>query len=76
MIRMKELSVQIPEESVAFVTSLLEKLGAKVKEKETAPAKEMRAASVSPTYLFGKWKNIDWDAKELRQKSWDRSHKF
>lgn len=76
MIKMKELSVQIPEESVAFVTSLLEKLGAKVKEKETAPDKKMKEAGVSPTFLFGKWKNIDLDAKELRQKSWDRSHKF
>jgi hypothetical protein len=73
---MKVLSVQIPEESVAFVTSLLEKLGAKVEEKEIAPDKKKKDLEVSPTFLFGKWKNIDLDAKELRQKSWDRSHKF
>jgi len=73
---MKVLSVQIPEDSVAFVTSLLEKLGAKVEEKEIVPNKKKKAVEVSPTLLFGKWKNIDLDAKELRQKSWDRSHKF
>jgi len=74
---MKELSVQIPEESVAFVTSLLEKLGAKVEEKENKLEKKKKKAEVvSPTLLFGKWKNINLNAKELRQKSWDRSHKF
>ncbi|MEP7144266.1 MAG: hypothetical protein ABI707_15385 [Ferruginibacter sp.] len=72
---MKELFVKIPEESAAFVTSLLQKLGAEVKEKDITPAKKKKAL-ISPTFLFGKWKNIDLDAKELRKKAWDRNHKF
>ncbi len=72
---MKELLIKIPEESAAFVTSLLQKLGAEVEEKILPPAKKKKAA-VSPTLLFGKWKNIDLDSTELRRKTWDRSHKF
>jgi hypothetical protein len=72
---MKELFVKIPEESAGFVTSLLQKLGAVVEEKGIATVRKQKRV-VSPTFLFGKWKNIDLDAKELRKKAWDRSHKF
>lgn len=72
---MKELFVKIPEESAGFVTSLLQKLGAEVEVRDIPRAKKKKTM-VSPTFLFGKWKNIDMDAKELRKKAWDRNHKF
>ncbi|MBC7890494.1 MAG: hypothetical protein H7Z13_21685 [Ferruginibacter sp.] len=72
---MKEFFVKIPEESAGFVTSLLQKSGAIIEEKDTTQSVKKEQV-VSPTFLFGKWKNIDLDAKELRKKAWDRSHKF
>ena len=72
---MKEMILKIPDESSEFVTVLLEKLGVDVSITKDKIKKEKQPA-VSPTYLFGKWKDIDLDAKTLRKKSWDRSHKF
>ncbi len=28
--------------------------------------------SISPTLLFGKWKELEIDAKELRKESWEK----
>jgi hypothetical protein len=67
---MKELFVKIPEESAEFITYFL-KPGAEAKENDIPSARKKKAL-VSPTFLFGKWKNIDLDAKELRIKAWDR----
>ena len=47
---MKVLFIKIQGESVAFVTSLLQKLGAEVKEKIIPPVKK-KGAAVLPTLL-------------------------
>ena len=72
---MKEMIVKIPDESSEFVTALLEKLGVHVEINKEKTKKE-KQVFISPTWLFGKWKDIDLDAKTLRKKSWNRSHKF
>jgi hypothetical protein len=89
---MREIFVKIPEENVELASQLLEKLGAEIKEKKTIVRKpnakkpkgekqiilkkKKRSEKISPTYLFGKWKNLDIDAKKLRKEAWDRSRKF
>ena len=89
---MKEIFVKIPDENIELASQLLEKLGAEIKEKKTILRKpnakkskdakqiilknKKRSERISPTYLFGKWKNLDMDAKKLRKEAWDRSHKF
>lgn len=84
---MKELLVKIPDENSKLATELLEKLGAIIKEKEMivrkpnilrkpTPKKKKTSEKISPTYLFGKWKNLDIDANKIRKEAWDRSHKF
>ena len=84
--------VKIPDENSELATQLLEKLGAEIDEKKTivrkskvkkskvakkvAVKKKKTIEKISPTYLFGKWKNLDIDAKKIREEAWDRSHKF
>lgn len=83
---MKEIIVKVRDEDSELVTQLLEKLGAEVTERK-APAnrssrneqkdtKKSHIGNISPTYLFGKWKNLDLDAKKLRDRAWDRNDKF
>lgn len=68
---MKELLIKIPEESTQLVTELLEKLGVQLEEPKIKKLKK-KTAAVSPTYLFAKWKNLDLDAKTLRNNLWKR----
>jgi hypothetical protein len=89
---MKEIFVKISDENIELASQILEKLGAEIIEKKTivrkSKAKKLKnvkqiivkkkkkSEKVSPTYLFGKWKTLDIDAKKLRKEAWDRSHKF
>ena len=72
---MKEMIVKIPEESTGFVTELLQKLGIQLEDTNNKKIKKNKA-TVSPTYLFGKWKDLDLNAKILRKNSWQRQNKF
>lgn len=86
---MTELIINIAPEKEHLIKMLVEELGGKV-IKESAPSKKIKQKinskkeslkkkeeqEVSPTFLFGKWKDLDLDAKKLREDAWDRSHKF
>ena len=39
-------------------------------KKVTQSNKKKRKEKIDHTYLFGKWKDFDIDAKKLRQESW------
>lgn len=84
---MKEIIVKIPDENSELATQLLERLGAEIEErkivvkkakapKNKLPKKTASPEKISPTYLFGKWKDLDIDAKQIRKEAWDRSHKY
>ena len=69
---MKEMIINIPEDSSSLVTELVEKLGGNVKpERKKSPAKKKKEKP-DPTFLFGKWKNFDIDARKLREELWTR----
>jgi hypothetical protein len=72
---MKEMIVKIPEESTEFVTELLEKLGVKMQETGKSKMAKKSKLTVSPTYLFGKWKNLDIHPETLRKNVWQRQNK-
>jgi len=76
---MTELIINIAPEKEHLIKMLVEELGGKV-IKESALSKKISSKKeekeVSPTFLFGKWKDLDLDAKKLREDAWDRSHKF
>jgi hypothetical protein len=74
---MKEMLIKIPEDSTELMTVLVEKLGGSVATKEKKKAgKEKKTKSrkqkPEPTFLFGKWKDFDIDARKLREDLWTR----
>jgi hypothetical protein len=70
---MKEMIINIPEESSTLVTELVEKLGGSVKPSEKKSAgKKKKGKAVEHDFLFGKWKDFDIDARKLREELWRR----
>ncbi|MEP7081023.1 MAG: hypothetical protein ABI784_09850 [Ginsengibacter sp.] len=84
---MKEITINIPDESSNLLIELVERLGGNVDKKErryksvakannkvpkkVAPSiKKKKKEVIDHTYLFGKWKDFDIDARKLRQESW------
>ena len=67
---MKEIIINIPEDSSALVTELVEKLGGSVKAEEKKSAQKKK--KIEPTFLFGKWKDTDIDVGKLREELWTR----
>ena len=114
--QMKEITINIPEDSSELVINLVEKLGGSVNEKNGSKLskskrknrillakgknenfvgeadknidisikkpsrnipkkvsqsnKKTKKEKIDHTYLFGKWKDFDIDAKKLREESW------
>ena len=73
---MKEVIVRIPEESEEMLTAIIEKFGAQIEEvkqkKKKNSGKKKLNIKASPTFLFGKWKDVDIDARKLREEAWSR----
>lgn len=83
---MKEITINIPDESSELVIELVEKLGGSVEKrkkiskervninskpkKDIAKSGKKKKEKIDHTWLFGKWKNFDIDAKKLREESW------
>ncbi|WP_153798655.1 hypothetical protein [Foetidibacter luteolus] len=71
---MKEMIIRVPDDYVSFVEEFIERIGGDLGEKkERKVAKSKESKQISPTYLFGKWKNVHIDAKKLREEAWGRS---
>jgi len=74
---MKEMTIKIPDDSTELVTELVEKLGGSVKVKEEKKVssdtkKKTKKKKPEPTFLFGKWKDYDVDARKIREELWTR----
>ena len=84
---MKEITINIPDDSSELVIELVERLGAsidkqqkrnkeiakpnsKLKKKATQSNKKIQKEKIDHTWLFGKWKDFDIDARKLRERSW------
>lgn len=76
----KEYIISVPQESEEIVTALMQKFGVKatkIKKKKT-PAKKGSSnkkkisskEKIDHTYMFGKWKDFNIDARKLREESW------
>ena len=87
---MTELKIFIAPEKETLIKMIVKELGGEVVEETKANGsinknnkkriphklKETTTDLPSPTFLFGKWKDWDIDAKKLRAEAWDRSSKF
>lgn len=79
---MSYLQVALKYTDEKFIIQLLNKLGCDVLHKEEKksdfPARSNITPpsdpSVSPTYLFGKWKHLDLNPRTFRKKLWERNH--
>lgn len=83
---MKEITINIPDESSELVMELVERLGGSVDKKKKITTERVNIKSkpkknigqsgktkkekIDHTYLFGKWKDFDIDPKKLREESW------
>jgi hypothetical protein len=67
---MSYLKINVDDGNKEFVEQLLQKLGYEVTEEPQPKVASKKARSVSPTMLFGKWKNIDIDPANYRKQLW------
>ncbi len=77
---MKIITIQVPDDSVDFVEEFVERIGGNVEDKEEEKVKEKKPVKkegkkkvegkIDHTYLFGKWKDFDIDARKLREDTW------
>lgn len=79
---MKVMTIQVPDDSVEFVEEFVERIGGNVEEKEeekkpikkgktkSVKSKKGKKEKIDHTYLFGKWKDFDIDARKLREQAW------
>lgn len=77
---MKEVTYKIPDDLSELITELVEKLGGfvekkamqKIQLKKNSKKNSEEKKTISPTFLFGKWKDLDLDPVTYRDKLWPR----
>ena len=69
---MSYLRVNVNNENKEFVEQLLQKLGYEVTEEPAQKAGKQKSSGVSPTMLFGKWKDLDIDPENFRKALWGK----
>lgn len=69
---MSFLKVTVDESKKELVEALLIQLGCEVTEEKEKKRTRKSIAKVSPTLLFGKWKDIDIDPLTFRKEVWSR----
>lgn len=67
---MSYLKVNVDEHNKRFVEELLTKLGLEVEEEKEPKQLEVKTKSVSPTFLFGKWKKTSLNPETFRKDLW------
>lgn len=72
---MTELIVRVEENKKKLIEELLKELGCEVNEANVSQKKitNKKGKEISPTFLFGKWKDVDIDPITYRDKIWKRS---
>lgn len=73
---MKEIIIKVPEDSVAFVEELVERIGGSIAETDSAKKKKPKAVIKEAKYklsdTFGFWPDINLDPQTYRKKLWGR----
>lgn len=82
---MKMMTIQVPDDSVDFVEEFVERIGGSVEVKseekkqykkaqvKKTATKKNKKEEIDHTFLFGKWKDYDIDARKLRAEAWQRN---
>ena len=69
---MSLLKVRVEGDDKEFVEELLVKLGFEVSEEVTIKSSAKKKSLMSPTMLFGKWKDTDLNPATFRKELWAR----
>jgi hypothetical protein len=74
---MTELVIKIDESKYSLITELITQLGGEIVADKKAKKQRIskirkEEKTVSPTWLFGKWKDLDLDPVKYRDKLWPR----
>ena len=74
---MTELLIKIEESKSSLLTELVTQLGGEIVSGKPAKTKSVTKSKkvkedVSPTMLFGKWKDLDLDPVTYRDKLWPK----
>ncbi len=69
---MSLLKVKVEGADKGFVEELLIKLGYEVTEEKTVKTASAKSVTLSPTLLFGKWKDADLNPSTFRKELWAR----
>lgn len=69
---MKQLKVKVTDDNKDFIEELLSKLGCEIEADKKEKNGNGIDKTISPTMLFGKWKDLDIDPKKFRKKLWAR----
>ncbi len=72
---MAELIVKVKDEKTELIEQVLKEMGCEVKKTnmKVTKRKKNKLTSISPTFLFGKWKDLDIDPITYRDKLWKRN---
>ena len=69
---MRQLKVKVADDNKEFIEKLLSKLGCETEDDKKEQNGNGIDEHISPTMLFGKWKDLDIDPKTFRKKLWAR----
>jgi hypothetical protein len=69
---MSYLKINVEDSDKEFVAALLTKLGIEVSEEKETKIVSKSSSKISPTLLFGKWKNTSVNPATFRKELWAR----
>jgi hypothetical protein len=73
---MKEIIINVPEDSVSFVEEFVERIGGSIGSENIKPVKKNKVSKNLNSYklsdYFGSWPDIDLDPKTYRKQIWGK----
>ena len=69
---MSYLRINVNDNDKELIQSILEKLGCEVSEENSTSVLTKKEIDISPTYLFGKWKDSKLNPATFRKDLWQR----
>ncbi len=69
---MSFLRINVSDESKPFIEELLSKLGCEVSDEGGRNLSKRKKNDISPTFLFGKWKDTKLNPQTFRKDLWAR----
>ncbi len=70
---MSYLRINVNDHDKEIIQTLLERLGYEVSDEDAVKMRKSKSTpDISPTFLFGKWKNIEINPAKFRKQLWQK----